>query len=117
MRIAEKTLWVIISCAIITCAAAVGAPGQNNSNVSSFTREDFDNSICFQKCHNPKRISPEDKPKNLWRLLIEEGGHDIFAEIPWESPEQKEQILQYLLNQAKKDEPESEGIGFWSSPR
>jgi len=46
-------------------------------------------------------------------MLIEENGHAIFADIPWQSRKQKEKILQYLLTHAHNAEPESEGIGVW----
>ena len=116
MRILEQALWIIISCAFIICAVAISAPAQDNNPISPFARPDFDNSICFQKCHNPETIAAADMPENLWRNLIEKSGHNIFSEIPWKSSEQKEQILRYLLSQARKAEPESEGIGSWSSP-
>lgn len=115
MRITSKALWIVISCALFFCVAAGGAAGQDSSSNNSFTHPDFDNSICFQKCHNPQALSAADMPKNLWRHLIEKGGHDIFSEIPWQSDEEKEMIIQYLTSQARKPEPKSEGIGSWTS--
>ena len=114
MRITRKALWIVISCALFFCVAAGRATGQDGSS-NSFTHPDFDNSICFQKCHSPQALSAADMPKSLWRHLIEKGGHDIFSEIPWQSEEEKKMIIQYLTNQARKPEPKSEGIGAWSS--
>lgn len=113
MRITEKALWIVMSCAFFLCVAA-GATGQDSS-IGSFSHPDFDNSICFQKCHSPQALSAADMPKSLWRHLIENGGHDIFSEIPWQSDEEKEMIIQYLTDQARKPEMKSEGIGSWSS--
>lgn len=113
MRIPETGLWIGLLSTFVLLVAVLGATAQEENKPNAFTRQHFDNSICFQKCHKPKEIAPSDKPKNLWRLLIEENGHKIFAKIPWKSREQKEQILQYLLNHANNAEPESEGIGVW----
>lgn len=115
MRINRKAVGIFLSCVLFFSVAA-GAKGQGSSN-NCFTHPDFDNSICFQKCHTPQALSAADMPKNLWRHLIENGGHDIFSEIPWQSEEEKERVIEYLTSQARKHEPEPEGIGSWSSPR
>ncbi|MFP4532202.1 MAG: hypothetical protein ACLFNS_05925 [Desulfobacterales bacterium] len=113
MRIPETLLRIGLLCTCIVFAAALVAMAQEKNSQEGFTRQDFDNAICFRKCHAPQSISPKDKPKNLWRMLIEKNGHAIFAEIPWQSQEQKEKILQYLLAHANNAEPEYEGIGVW----
>ena len=109
----ETVLRIGLLCTCILFAAVLVAMAQEKNSQATFTRQDFDNSICFKKCHDPQNISPKDKPKNLWRMLIEENGHAIFADIPWQSEKQKESILQYLLTHAHNAEPESEGIGVW----
>jgi len=72
--------------------------------------KEFDNSLCF-RCHNTKDFSPSDKTSKQWRLLIEDNGHAIFDEILWEYPNQKEQILNFLLENAGNYR--AEGIGVW----
>jgi len=113
MHTPETVLRIGLLCVCILFAAVLVAIAQEKNSQEGFTRQDFENSICFKKCHAPKSISPKDKPQNLWRMLIEENGHAIFADIPWQSRKQKEKILQYLLTHAHNAEPESEGIGVW----
>lgn len=113
MRIPETVLRIGLLCACMLLAAVLVAVAQEKSSQEDFTRQDFANSVCFRKCHAPQSISPKDKPKNLWRMLIEKNGHAIFAEIPWQNSEQKETILQYLLNHADDAKPQPEGIGVW----
>ena len=113
MGIPETALRIALLCASVLFAAVIIAAAQEVNRQEAFTRQDFDNAICFQKCHKPKSISPADKPKDLWRMLIEKNGHAIFAEIPWKNAKEKERILQYLLNHANNAEPKSEGIGVW----
>lgn len=76
-------------------------------------RTEFENSICFKQCHQTDEFSPSDNTAKQWIILIEKNGHSIFSDIPWESAEQKESILQYLLKNAKHSKPESAGIGVW----
>jgi hypothetical protein len=71
---------------------------------------DFYNSLCF-RCHKTNEFSPADKTLKQWQRLIEADGHAIFAEIPWESPLQKKQILQFLMENAGNYR--SQGIGHW----
>jgi len=78
-----------------------------------FPQNQFENSICFKRCHTKNDFSPSRKTQRQWILLIEKNGHAIFQKIPWESPEQKEQILIYLLKHAKDKNTPKEGIGVW----
>ncbi|MBC2717699.1 MAG: hypothetical protein HF978_20545 [Desulfobacteraceae bacterium] len=71
---------------------------------------DFHNSICF-KCHTINDFSPSDKTQKQWRRLIEDDGHAIFENISWETPYQKNQILEFLLENAGTYR--AEGIGLW----
>ncbi len=75
--------------------------------------QEFENSICFKRCHKLGDIYPSDNTAKQWRLLIEQGGHTIFSEIPWENQQQKNEIVDYLLNNARKSRPDSAGIGVW----
>ena len=74
------------------------------------TAADFHDSICF-RCHNTDDFSPADKTLTQWQRLIGEDGHTIFAEIPWASSSQKNQILQFLMENAGNYR--SQGIGLW----
>jgi hypothetical protein len=71
----------------------------------------FHESICF-RCHARDDFSPTDKTLKEWRYFIENDGHGIFAPIPWESPSQKKQILEFLLDHAGNNR--AEGIGVWN---
>jgi len=73
----------------------------------------FESSVCFKRCHNKNDFYPSDHTAKQWRLLIGQEGHTIFSEIPWESPQQKKEVLDYLLNNARKSRPDSAGIGVW----
>lgn len=75
--------------------------------------QEFENSICFKRCHKSGDFYPSDNTAKQWRLLIEQGGHTIFSEIPWKSQQQKNEIIDYLLNNARKSRPGSAGIGVW----
>ncbi|MBC2717698.1 MAG: hypothetical protein HF978_20540 [Desulfobacteraceae bacterium] len=75
--------------------------------------QEFDNSICFKRCHNKNDIKPSDNTVKQWRLLIEEDGHAIFGKILWENDKQKEAVLNYLFNNAGNSKPEPAGIGVW----
>lgn len=74
---------------------------------------EFENSICFRRCHNKNALHPDDNTAKQWRLLIEKDGHSIFRDIPWESQQEKQKILDYLLKNAKDAKPGSAGIGVW----
>ncbi len=76
-------------------------------------RQEYDNSICFKRCHIKNDFAAPDYTEKQWRLLIEENGHALFSEIPWENPDKKEKILSYLLDNAVYSGPTSEGIGVW----
>lgn len=73
----------------------------------------FENSVCFKRCHKSGDFYPSDNTAKQWRLLIDQGGHAIFSDIPWENSQQKKDILDYLLNNARNIKPESAGIGVW----
>lgn len=85
-------------------------PEQESNQMMSL---EFENSICFKRCHTTNDFYPSQNTAKQWRLLIEQGGHSIFSEIPWDTPNQKEDILNYLLHHAKNSKPESAGIGVW----
>lgn len=74
------------------------------------TLKEFQSSLCFN-CHGPNDFSLSDKTRKQWRRLIEEDGHAIFENISWETPFQKHQILQFLIENAGNYR--SEGIGVW----
>lgn len=76
-----------------------------------FSMNDFHSSLCF-KCHNIIDFSPSDKTMKQWRRLLEEDGHSIFEQISWESPYQKSQILEFLIENAGTYR--AEGIGVWN---
>ncbi|MGM0453419.1 MAG: hypothetical protein ACQERN_09675 [Thermodesulfobacteriota bacterium] len=78
-----------------------------------FESNEFSESICFKKCHQPADFSPAEKTRKQWRLLIGEDGHAIFKEINWESTRQKQRVMQYLLENAKNANADAEGIGVW----
>jgi hypothetical protein len=76
-----------------------------------FSINDFHSSLCFQ-CHTINNFSPSDKTQKQWRRLLEEDGHSIFEEIPWDNPYQKNQILDFLIENAGTYR--AEGIGLWN---
>ncbi len=75
--------------------------------------QEFEQSICFKRCHLRNDFHPSDNTAKQWRLLIEKDGHAIFGKIHWENPQQKEHILNYLLMNARKLKPDVAGIGVW----
>ena len=77
-------------------------------------QKEFETSICFQRCHKKNDFSPSRKTRKQWIILIEKEGHAIFQKIPWESNEQKDQILIYLLRRARDADGIKEGIGVWN---
>lgn len=78
---------------------------------TKFSINDFHSSLCFQ-CHAINNFSPSDKTQKQWRRLLEEDGHSIFEEIPWDNPYQKNQILDFLIENAGNYR--AEGIGLWN---
>jgi hypothetical protein len=85
---------------------------KTRSSVSPESLE-FEKSICFKRCHHSGSLQASDKTAKQWQLLIERNGHSIFSEIPWQTPDQKRKIVDYLLNNARDSKPESSGIGVW----
>lgn len=85
----------------------------HHQNVNQSNNHQFENSICFKRCHLKNDFHPSDNTAKQWRLLIEENGHAIFDEIDWENTEQKRNIVNYLIENARKSTPESAGIGVW----
>jgi hypothetical protein len=71
---------------------------------------DFETSVCF-KCHQTTDFKPSEKTEQQWRMLIEKNQHEIFKKIVWEYPDQKKQILDYLVKHAGGSG--AEGIGVW----
>lgn len=80
---------------------------------SAILQQEFESSMCFQKCHQKNDFSPSDKTKKQWQALIENNGHDVFEKLSWETPQKKEYVLLYLYENAKNTELKSEGIGVW----
>lgn len=72
----------------------------------------FNRSVCHQ-CHNPGDINAADKTRKQWRVLIGNNGHSVFKPIPWSNPEEKSNVMRYLLEHAKNTNLHSEGIGVW----
>jgi hypothetical protein len=85
----------------------------SSQEYNSIMDQAFEDSICFKRCHKSSDFHPSDNTAKQWRLLIDQEGHAIFSEIPWESPQQKEEMLDYLFNNARNSKPESAGIGVW----
>ncbi len=78
------------------------APPLMKSSVKDHKRkmdQEFENSICFKQCHNTGDFYPSDNTAKQWRLLIDQEGHTIFSDIPWENPQQKEDAGQVLIPQ------------------
>lgn len=73
----------------------------------------FEDSICFQKCHTENDFSPSHKTQKQWLILIEKDGHAIFQEIPWQSADEKDRVLIFLLKHARDANTIKEGIGVW----
>ena len=91
--------------------AIAAAPKEMPGIPEKFQKIDFENSVCFRRCHQVNDINPSDKTEQQWRMLIEKNGHDIFKKIMWESSDQKEKTLIYLLKHAGGSG--AEGIGVW----
>ncbi|GEM_PF-2757278 len=77
-------------------------------------KSEFYNSICFENCHQKENLSPKNKTVTQWKFLIQERGHAIFKEIPWENSTQKNKIMQFLIENAKGTGEKKEGIGVWN---
>ncbi|MDZ7832684.1 MAG: hypothetical protein U5L07_13095 [Desulfobacterales bacterium] len=86
---------------------------EKEKSLPPLPQNEFKNAICFKRCHTEKDFSPSQKTRKQWIILIEKNGHAIFRKIPWESPEQKDQILIYLLRHARDANGIKEGIGIW----
>ncbi len=86
---------------------------EKEKSLPPIPKNEFENSICFKRCHKPNDFSPSQKTRKQWLLLIENEGHAIFEKIPWESPEQKDRVLIFLLRNAKDESRMKEGIGVW----
>lgn len=84
---------------------------EKKTGPAKMSMNDFHSSICFQ-CHTVNEFSPSDKTRQQWRRMIENEGHAIFKDIPWENTYQKQQILQFLLENAGTYR--AEGIGLWN---
>jgi len=87
---------------------------EKEKSLPPLPQKEFNNSICFKRCHTKKELSPSQKTRKQWIILIEKNGHAIFQKIPWESTAQKDQILIYLLRHARDAETIKEGIGVWN---
>ena len=103
----------VLSPSLVAPEARTKDPINTSRNADREISREFENSICFKRCHSPEEIHPSDKTAKQWRLLIEKEGHSIFSKIPWKNPEQKEKVLDYLLQNAKKSTPGPAGIGVW----
>ena len=77
---------------------------------AKMTINEFHCSVCFN-CHDIHDLSPSDKTPKQWRRLIEDDGHAIFENISWDTPLQKNQILEFLIENAGAYR--AEGIGLW----
>ncbi len=86
----------------------------SKNEYNQIIKQEYDNSICFKRCHSRNDFSTPDNTEKQWRLLIEDDGHAIFNTIPWENPQIKDKIVMYLLNNAGNSRPEAEGIGTWN---
>jgi hypothetical protein len=82
-------------------------------NTHPIIDQDFRESVCFKRCHSVTDFNPSDNTARQWRLLIGDDGHALFEEIPWENLQEKEEILNYLLNNSKNTSPAPAGIGVW----
>lgn len=103
----------VLSPSLVAPEVRTKDPVNSFRNADREIAREFENSICFKRCHNFDQIHPSDKTAKQWRLLIEKDGHAIFSRIPWKTPEQKEKVLDYLLQNAGKSTPGPAGIGVW----
>jgi len=86
---------------------------EKEKSLPPIPKNEFENSICFKRCHQPSDFSPSHKTRKQWLLLIEKEGHAIFEKIPWQSSEHKDRVLIFLLRHAKDESSVKEGIGVW----
>ncbi len=103
----------VLSPSLLAPEARTKDPTNTSRKSDDKISREFENSICFKRCHSIDEIHPADKTAKQWRLLIEKEGHAIFSRIPWKNPEQKEKVLDYLLQNARKSTPGPAGIGVW----
>ncbi len=75
--------------------------------------QEYNQSVCFQRCHSKNDFSASDYTYRQWCQLIEKDGHSVFSEIPWENTGEKEKPIKYLTNNARNASFESAGIGEW----
>lgn len=87
---------------------------EKEKSIPPLPRNEFENSICFNRCHTKNDFSPSKKTRKQWIILIEKDGHAIFQKIPWKNTDQKDRILIYLLRHAKDADTVKEGIGIWN---
>lgn len=78
----------------------------------AYLHSSFNHFVCHQ-CHSPGDINAADKTRKQWRVLIGNNAHSIFKPIPWVNQEEKNNVLQYLLEHAQNTNLRSEGIGVW----
>jgi hypothetical protein len=76
-------------------------------------KQNYENSVCFKRCHSRNDFSAGAYSVKQWRLLIEKDGHAIFCKIPWSSSQEKEKVIKYLSKTASNHRPDTEGIGNW----
>jgi hypothetical protein len=93
--------------------ATTAPPPISREEYSAVVKAGYDSSVCFKKCHHSDDFSPSDKTRKQWQVLIEKNGHDIFKQIIWENPLQKEYVLIYLYENAKNPDFKAEGVGVW----
>lgn len=103
----------VLSPSLVAPEAQTKDPVNRSRHADREISQEFENSICFKRCHSLDKIHPSDKTAKQWRLLIGKEGHAIFSRIPWKNPEQKEKVLDYLLQNARKSTPGPAGIGVW----
>jgi len=82
-------------------------------NLSQKMLAEYNQSVCFKRCHSTNDFSASDYTYKQWCQLIEKDGHSIFSKIPWENTEEKEKLIKYITQNAKNTSFESAGIGKW----
>ena len=83
---------------------------ERKNGPAKMTINEFHRSLCFN-CHGVNDFSPSDRTPKQWRRLIEDDGHAIFENISWDTPFQKNQIAEFLIENAGTYR--AEGIGLW----
>jgi len=56
-------------------------------------KQNYDNSICFKRCHSRNDFSAGAYTVKQWRLLIEKDGRAVFCKIPWGNSHEKEKVF------------------------